>query len=350
MLLSRAQCAAMRGLAILAIMLHNYCHWTVWVKENEYTYDPGNNWKLWHILTGDYSDTLYHLLSYFGHYGVPVFIFLSGYGLVRKYENPDRPDPAALPVYGFMRYNYLKLLRILVPGFVLFVLVDSMLPGGHAYPWINVVGLLTMTVNFFPEPHHAIWPGPYWFFGLMMQYYLIYRLLIYRRSAWTMVALVVICWLPQVIVGQYDTATLNALRYTAVSNMPAFCMGVAASRLWGGDCPRQLSRWQWAALAVAACGLTFAMCMSYQSWLWASVAVVVAVVALVKAIPERWLGWLGWVGGISAAVFVVHPTLRRVLIWDHRPLTDSLLLYILLTLALSWAMTLLIAKIPKAKG
>ena len=28
-----------------------------------------------------------HLLSFFGHYGVPVFLFLSAYGLVMKYEN-----------------------------------------------------------------------------------------------------------------------------------------------------------------------------------------------------------------------------------------------------------------------
>ena len=38
-LLSRKECSAMRGVAILAIMLHNYCHWLKGiVRENEYTW------------------------------------------------------------------------------------------------------------------------------------------------------------------------------------------------------------------------------------------------------------------------------------------------------------------------
>ncbi len=38
-LLSRTECAALRGLAIIGIFLHNYCHWLgpMAVKENEYT-------------------------------------------------------------------------------------------------------------------------------------------------------------------------------------------------------------------------------------------------------------------------------------------------------------------------
>lgn len=38
-LLSRTECAALRGLAIIGIFLHNYCHWLgMAVKENEYTF------------------------------------------------------------------------------------------------------------------------------------------------------------------------------------------------------------------------------------------------------------------------------------------------------------------------
>ena len=40
--LSRTECAALRGFAILAIILHNYCHWLrLAVKENEYTFTAG---------------------------------------------------------------------------------------------------------------------------------------------------------------------------------------------------------------------------------------------------------------------------------------------------------------------
>ena len=42
----------MRGIAILAIMLHNYCHFIgKIVKENEYMYQEVNNNRLWQVLT-----------------------------------------------------------------------------------------------------------------------------------------------------------------------------------------------------------------------------------------------------------------------------------------------------------
>ena len=46
-MLTRKECSALRGIAILAIMLHNYCHWLrLAVKENEYTFSSLNNSRL----------------------------------------------------------------------------------------------------------------------------------------------------------------------------------------------------------------------------------------------------------------------------------------------------------------
>ena len=77
----------MRGIAILAIMLHNYTHWLgPMVKENEYTFDHNNVRRLLAELASPSVELLSHILSFFGHYGVPVFVALSAYGLYRKYE------------------------------------------------------------------------------------------------------------------------------------------------------------------------------------------------------------------------------------------------------------------------
>lgn len=41
--LNRTECNALRGLAIIGIFLHNYCHWLgPIVKENEYQYIQRN--------------------------------------------------------------------------------------------------------------------------------------------------------------------------------------------------------------------------------------------------------------------------------------------------------------------
>ena len=85
-ILTREACNALRGLAIIGIFLHNYCHWLgPIVKENEYQYIQHNvDWLAQVIVNPDFNLPI-HLLSFFGHYGVPVFLFLSAYGLVMKY-------------------------------------------------------------------------------------------------------------------------------------------------------------------------------------------------------------------------------------------------------------------------
>ena len=207
-LLTRNECTAMRGIAILAIVLHNYCHFiSKIVQENEYQFFVSHNEQLWQVVTNPDALLPVHLLSFFGHYGVPVFLFLSGYGLVRKYETSDDSCP---PV-RFVRYSYLKLLRMLFVGFSLFICVDMVTPGRFQFHWDNVIAQLLMYINVLPEPEKTIWPGIYWFFGLMMELYIVYRLLLYRRSSWIAVALIVVCWLLQAFCDP-EGETLNRLQ------------------------------------------------------------------------------------------------------------------------------------------
>jgi hypothetical protein len=176
MMLSRKECTALRGLAILGIMLHNYCHWLrLAVKENEFTFTSANNERLLDVLGIPDWNLPVHLLSYFGHYGVPVFFFLSGYGLVQKYESSTlHPSPST-----FIRYNYLKLFRMMIVGYVLFLMVDFMTPGPHHYQLLDVVAQLLMFNNLLPTPDKVIWPGPFWFFGMMMVYLFVLMLIPY---------------------------------------------------------------------------------------------------------------------------------------------------------------------------
>lgn len=86
-LLTRAECSALRGIAIIGIFLHNYCHWLGFaVKENEYTFTIAKCRHLASVLGSPDMNLPVHLISFFGHYGVPIFLFLSAYGLVMKYE------------------------------------------------------------------------------------------------------------------------------------------------------------------------------------------------------------------------------------------------------------------------
>ena len=49
-ILTRTECTAMKGIAILGIMLHNYCHWLKGItRENEYTWSQWKNDQLWAV-------------------------------------------------------------------------------------------------------------------------------------------------------------------------------------------------------------------------------------------------------------------------------------------------------------
>ena len=338
----------MRGIAILAIMLHNYCHFIGRiVKENEYMYQEANNHRLWQALSNPDELLPVHLFSYFGHYGVPVFLFLSGFGLVMKYESD-----AAAPVgpVRFLRYHYLKLLRMLIVGFVLFLMVDAVTPGRYAFHWDNVLAQLLMYINVLPEPDKTIWPGIYWFFGLMIELYIVYRLLLHRRHSWLVVGLITVCWLLQVCCDP-DGDTLNRLRYNFIGGMLPFGLGILFARY----APRwswwPSSRWLWLEVALVSVVLTVLMSFSFQSWFWIPLVIIIGTIALVKVLPQLVLQVLVWFGAISAAMFVAHPIARKLFItvaW-RQDVYDGLMLYVIVAIALSWAVKQIIDRIPSPK-
>ncbi|MBR1485574.1 MAG: acyltransferase [Prevotella sp.] len=338
-MLSRTECTAMRGLAIVAIMLHNYCHFVAGiVQENEYLFRTANNERLWQALT--HPDVLLpvHLLSYFGHYGVPLFLFLSGYGLVLKYEAPENGTAHSVGALTFLRQHYQKLLRLLVVGFVLFVVVDTLTPGRFHFQWQHVMAQFAMLINFLPTPNKIIWPGIYWFFGMIMQVYLVYRLLLYRRSSALAIAIVVLCWLPQACC-QPDGEVLNWLRYNFVGAMLPFCAGILLARHGHLVALDRWPRWAWLLVWVGSTALLPLLCLSFQSWLWAPLAVIVAAVGLVRCMPSLLMRLMVFFGTLSAPIFVAHPAARKLLIGVafKDGVYDGLLLYIIVTLGLSWA-------------
>ena len=201
--------------------------------------------------------------------------------------------------------------------------------------------------NLLPTPDKVIWPGPFWFFGMMMQLYIIYRLLIYHRHWGVVAVLMVVCWLVQIPFLD-DAPTLNRLRYNCISGMLPFGFGVLAGRY----AAVQLQKWQWGVLAVGSLLLTFTGSLwSAHTWLWVPVAIIVGGIAFVKLLPEPVMSWLVWTGGISAAVFVAHSSLRKIFIpVSHRgDVYAGLLIYVVATFLVSWLLMLVMNKMPKPK-
>ncbi|MCH3969978.1 MAG: acyltransferase [Prevotella sp.] len=356
-MLSRVECQALRGLAIIGIFLHNYCHWLPGiVRENEYQYFQNNVDSLNHaLLTPDIKLPI-HLLSFFGHYGVPVFLFLSAYGLVMKYEHKSvRPLASSVKPVSFIRYHFLKLFRMMVTGFVAFIMIDEITPGAFHYQVGGIIAQLGLFNNFFPHPDQVIWPGPYWFFGMLFQLYVIYRLLLYQRSnRWTVMVMALS------VFGQFlfdpEGDALNWYRYNFMGSLLPFCCGLLFARK-----QEQLMSWRnrvgksqfdWSVLFLSFV-FSYVFSLNFFTWTFVPALVCAFSVALVKVlkldhrnIVNRGLVWMG---EISAALFICHPITRKIFIPISRQgnLYTGLFLYIIASIGLAWLWKQLMKKIPK---
>ena len=351
-LLTRAECAALRGLAIIGIFLHNYCHWLgPVVKENEYTFSQHNVDWLTAVMASPDGLLPAHLVSFFGHYGVPVFLFLSAYGLELKYGRS-----LYAPAFRFVAYHWKKLFSMMIVGFVSFTIVDAMTPGRWHYTLTQVVAQLAMVNNLLPDPDHNIWPGPFWFFGLMLQLYVVYRLLLYKRHwAWTAGAMVV-CLGVQLAFAP-ESEALNWYRYNFMGGMLPFGLGLLYARYGNRIILTNLNTLS-LLVSVVFCGF-MVMWMSASYLLWSVVPLVVCilcvyVVKLLSQAARRPVGaWLMerlvWMGEISAALFVIHPVLRKVFIPSsrHGDIYTGLLLYAIAAIGAAWLIRLVMTKIPK---
>ena len=332
-MLTRTECSAMRGLAIIGIFLHNYCHWLGFaVKENEYTFTMSKASGLMQALAQPDLNLPVHLVSFFGHYGVPVFLFLSAYGLVMKYEKRGALSPKQTNVLPFLKHHYVKLFKMMIVGFVAFTMVDAITPGSHKYHVMDILGQMFMFNNMMPDPDHVIWPGPYWFFGLMMQLYIVYRLLLWRKGDIYALLLIAVCWAMQAFCDP-EGDTLNRVRYNFMGGVLPFCAGLLYARHG-----KQLTHGVRMTLMVISVVAVFFFSFNFQTWLWAPLFVCTASIGIVKLLPKTVNEWIAWVGTISAALFVLHPLTRKIFIpiSRHGDVYTGLLLYIVASIALAW--------------
>lgn len=347
-LLSMAESKALRGIAILGIILHNYCHFLGFaVKENEYTFTASKPRQLLErMLTLD--DNLFiHFMSFFGHYGVPVFLFISGFGLVYKYERSTPTRVRALPFIGF---HYAKLLRLMFLGYIGFAVVSYLHPHGyHGYTVGRVIAQLLMYINLMPDPDHIIKPGPYWYFGLMLQLYIVYRLVLYRRSSAVTLALIVLCTAVQALFPpsvDEGGEILNRIRYNFIGGMLPFGAGILYAR-HGRNLPLPINL----TIVVVSAFIVFIGSFYFWSWLFVPLFIVTGAVATMKLIPDKALAPCVWFGAISSALFVMHPITREIIIkMSYRGyIYTGLITYIVASILLAWLFKLMFRYIPKPK-
>lgn len=325
-MLTKSDNHLLKGIAILSIMLHNLLHLLPRaVAENEFEFSARNIHRVVYEFhhSHDVWSIISALISHFGHYGVSIFLFLSGYGLVMKYEKSSSSIP---PIPSFIWQHMKKLWGLMVPGFVVafFFLIDwntFTLQLKDSNPWLTFAFL----GNFFK--FDTLLYGPWWFFSLMLQFYILYRLVLYRWKSpillWSLVlvSIIIMWWSNEshIRVSISHSSLLRYIRVSAFGHLLPFALGISAARWSGGVL---MTRWQkqcspllqkTIGVGTSILGFLLLFCSAFQflPWLFSPVFVIIAIVPL-TVIFQRPVWRLGWehIGFYSSALFVYHPIIR----------------------------------------
>ena len=329
--MKKKECSALRGIAIIFIMLHNYCHWLPFaVPENEFSYDLEKYIQFWDTISWD---TIFiQFFSFWGHLGVSVFVLLSGYGLVLKY------DHTSINWKSFIIKHYKKLCIPMILGFFAYYIVQFITnyPNNKdlltIIPFNRFIAQLTLIINFLPNPQRLVAPGPYWYFGLTMQLYLIYLLLIYKRSIKTITA-IALCALLFSLFLENNPKLLISTKFNSIGWLFPFIYGIIMGRR-----TFNLSIYKTYSIVAITFILIPLFAFSYYTWLLIPLLVAIMATHIISIIPTIIINTFDVIGKLSLYIFVLHPITREITIQYGQNVNPyiGLSLYLALTLILAW--------------
>lgn len=313
--LTKEMTTIMKGYGIMFIALHNFLHlgsFTGYVKENENTFDVQRTWDYLVVLKSFEWEDVGQFFSFMGWIGVSVFLFISGFGLVKKYDL----NKSELEVGKYVYHSWKKLAFLLIPGalyFIFYSLVNS--------TWSTVIPKsvlqLTLLNNFF-MPMITFSPGVYWYFGLTFELYLLYLLL----RGWSVKRLIVgggcIVVLQIVVVMVYGptSAPWSFVRHNFLGWGHVFITGMIVAKT---RAERYLPSNMFSLLLLAALSLVMLLPLLLNVWTWLLIVPFVAFLFFVflagVLAGNKILKAIGlWLGRYSAFIFVVHPIVRSIIL------------------------------------
>ena len=221
----------LRAMAICMIMAHNYMHWMPGSPgENEFGFQADRVGLLLDGLWQTPWDAARLLASYFGHYGVQVFFFLSGYGLTKKYGSK---------IPGWWGFQ-IKRWKALYPAVILSAL-GYLIYEGFRVGWgelglgdyLNLLRQMVGVSNFIPENvYRPI--GPWWFIGVILQFYMILPLIwrgLQKYGDKALYVILLVGWVLQSVLGHvmYTQYDLN-INHTILGHLGICAMGIWFAR------------------------------------------------------------------------------------------------------------------------
>ena len=341
--ISKDEGTLLRAFAILAILFHNYLHWiSDSPGENEFTYRPERIHALLSGLGSNPLDAARLVATYFGHYGVQVFFFLSGYGLMIKYRD-QTPH-----WFTFQKKRWATLFPAILIAAVGYIIYESFRLGRHHVlheEGLNLIRQIIGVSNFIPDNiYHPI--GPWWFIGVILQFYLLAPWIIKwvnRYGDQFLYAMIAGSMLTEFLLGPIlsDFVDFN-INHSILGHLDVCALGI----LWA-----RKKKFQIPLITILIAAALF-IAGNFNESLW----ITTGVTSLIVALPllrylgdltknQTWLtSYLMFTGHLSMYLFLCNGYLRRPLIgWAQQSphwWTSIWTSFVFLGIATLWALLL----------
>jgi peptidoglycan/LPS O-acetylase OafA/YrhL len=310
--LSLYQTEICKGIAILFIVIHNVLSKFGDIPaHNEFSFSAVRITQAINLMQAEPGEFFRVFMTFLGHYGVQVFIFLSSYGLVRSIET----QPRTFSKFMAKRIHHLILPMLLVITF--YLVLDHYYQGifsirTGAYDYYDVVKRLLFISNFYPDGAFLV-IGPWWFLSLIMQFYCIFlplRKMQERFGNQSLLMLSIIAILISIqlfpwLKDKYDIY----LTATILGHLPEFALGMYVASLDKIKVPVWL-------IILAVVGLILGNTY-YDFWYIAPVCAIIVIMficgMLFKYLPQTHAAsrFLNYMGVLSLYIFLLNGVIRE---------------------------------------
>ena len=217
----------LKALSIIAIVLHNFFHPLGPTHQNEFTFQASRFPVFLHTVIQP-SLAIQAIFTFFGHFGVQIFIFISAYGLAKSHWD----DQSTWPSFMWSR---IKKLYPIIGLVVLPWYIFTSLNVGAAETWhvfgpefvFMLLGVSTLLGYGLPLV------GPWWFIPFIMQFYALWFPLrsVAKKAGWQGLAALAVLSLVAIYLFNPLLArwSINLL-HTPFGRMTNLCLGIAAAR------------------------------------------------------------------------------------------------------------------------
>ena len=315
--LTRADASVIKALAILMIVAHNYFHQVKpFPGENEMAFHAETFWKMVFQIAEHPFDAFHPIASFFGHYGVHIFLFMSGYGLtkkalgyVQKHGGISWTDLWKVSLNQIAKIVSLTLVGVSILCLYKYIAWGT-LPDAEFFTKYLV--FLTFTENLRPGDF-GYFVSVWWFMALIVQFYLLFPIIFkgLSRHAYLTLSIGVVCQLLAVSIYEPLLEQHVLVYATPLGQMLLFMLGGYLAM------GRRLSRWIVLPLVVVL-PLTF---IDPNFFHLSFVAVTVFLMLAYGLLRERLIAskTLLWIGGMSMFIYIVHGDLR----WQVIPVVNE---------------------------